>query len=169
MHMSIFHQYRSLSSFSSIAAAVQNGRPIWVSHRTASAMLLRKLCWVLLILPFCDDTTMSITYYLDYEPFATSLDFPLPTTWSDPRLRYSPILCAPVTPTTISIHPCTYWPDPRLHHHHHRHHHHHDHLRCQPTQPTPKNHLKLFQWQWQQFLATWIFLIFNLLKILYAF
>ena len=30
--------------FSSIAAAVQNGRPIWVSHRTASAMLLRKLC-----------------------------------------------------------------------------------------------------------------------------
>ena len=33
-----------------------------------------------LILPSCDDTTMSITYYLDYEPFATSLDFPLPTT-----------------------------------------------------------------------------------------
>ena len=29
---------------SSIAAAVQNGRPIWVSHKTASAMLLRKLC-----------------------------------------------------------------------------------------------------------------------------
>ena len=124
----------------------------------------QKTVLILLILPSCDDTTMSITYYLDYELFRplwiflcllldqipvcglrTFCDlsgFPLPTTWSDPRLRYSPILCAPVC--TISIHPGTYWPDPRLHHHHHRHHHHHDHLRRQPTQPMPKNLLKLF-------------------------
>ena len=41
-HHSYFLAVRS--HFSSIAAAVQNGRPIWVSHKTASAMLLRKLC-----------------------------------------------------------------------------------------------------------------------------
>ena len=144
-------------ALSSIAAAVQNGRPIWVSHKTASAMLLRKLCWfcwyylLVMILRCLLPTTWTtnllrplwifLCLLLDQIPvcglrtFCDLSGFPLPTTWSDPRLRYSPILCAPVC--TISIHPGTYWPDPRLHHHHHRHHHHHDHLRCQPTQPTP--------------------------------
>ena len=72
--------------FKSLSSELQYSscRPERTSHmgvpQDSVCYAAQKTVLILLILPSCGDTTMSITYYLDYEPFATSLDFPLPTT-----------------------------------------------------------------------------------------